>query len=124
MPKPPDNLVDEFKSVISNDIISPGTDKTLEEYKLYEEGRQQAEVDKLKTEVDEAKQNLTERKKYAFWIFWMVVGWLLVILGIIIFVGFKKIELSDSVILALIGSTTVNVTTFFLAVIKYLFPTK
>lgn len=120
---PLDNLADGLKTVISNDLSAPGID-TSDEYKLYEEGRQQAEVDKLKTEVDEAKQNLTERKKYAFWIFWMVVGWLLVILGIIIFVGFKKIELSDSVILALIGSTTVNVTTFFLAVIKYLFPTK
>lgn len=67
-------------------------------------------------------QDIKERKKFAKWIFWMVVGWLLSIIAIIVLVGLKLIVLSDSVILALIGSTTVNITTFFLVVTKYLFP--
>ncbi|TAE37439.1 MAG: hypothetical protein EAY79_09710 [Runella slithyformis] len=44
------------------------------------------------------------------------------LIAIIVLVGLKLIVLSDSVILALIGSTTVNITTFFLVVTKYLFP--
>ena len=69
-------------------------------------------------------QDIRERKKFAKWIFWMVVGWLIVILGIIICTGRDLLQLSDAVVLALIGSTTVNITAFFVIVTKYLFPSK
>ena len=69
-------------------------------------------------------QDIRERKKFAKWIFWMVVGWLVVILGIIICTGRGLLQLSDAVVLALIGSTTVNITAFFVIVTKYLFPSK
>lgn len=69
-------------------------------------------------------QDIGERKKYAKWIFWMVCGWLIVILGIIIAVGLSGLKLTDTVIVSLITSTTINITAFFLAVTKYLFPNK
>lgn len=69
-------------------------------------------------------QDIRERKKFAKWIFWMVVGWLIVILGIIICTGRGLLRLSDAVVLGLIGSTTVNITAFFVIVTKYLFPSK
>jgi len=69
-----------------------------------------------------AFQDIKERKRYAFLIFLMVVGWLISIVGIIIFCGLEMLKISDAVLLGLIGATTVNVTTFFVIVTKYLFP--
>jgi len=66
-------------------------------------------------------QDIRERKKFAGWIYWMVVGWLIVILTIIVLVGMRLLRISDAVLLGLIGATTVNVTTFFVIVTKYLF---
>lgn len=85
------------------------------------EGRDLDEMLK-KVNLKGAIQDIDERKKFAKWIFWMVVGWLVVILGIIICSGSKCLILSDAVVIALISSTTVNVTTFFVIVTKYLFP--
>jgi len=72
------------------------------------------------------KQDTQERKKYAQRIFWMLSGWLLIVLSAIVISGSGLLEfhLSDAVLLALIGSTTANVAGFFFAVVKYLFPDK
>lgn len=88
-------------------------------------------------------QNIRERKKYAEYIFWMVSIWLVMVIMLvwlnglgeiycynfldpILRTGVKyisfKFELSDAVIIALITTATVNITTFFLVVTKYLFP--
>ena len=69
-------------------------------------------------------QDIQERKKFAQRIFWMVVMWLLVILGIIIAEGLHLLDIPQAVTIALIGSTTINVTAFFVIVTKYLFPGK
>ncbi len=69
-----------------------------------------------------AYQDIKERKRYAFWIFLMVLVWLMSIVGIIITCGMGLLTISDPVLLGLIGATTVNVTTFFVIVTKYLFP--
>jgi len=72
------------------------------------------------------KQDTQERKKYAQRIFWMLSGWLVVVLFALVTSGLKlwDFRLSDSILLALIGSTTANVAGFFFAVVKYLFPEK
>ena len=75
-------------------------------------------------QLQSAKQDFELRKKFAHRIFFMVVAWLVVILAIIICTGMKLLAISDAVLLGLIGSTTVNVTAFFVIVTKYLFPTK
>jgi hypothetical protein len=69
-------------------------------------------------------QDIRERKRFANLIYGMVVGWLIAILVIIICTGLGCLKISDAVLLGLIGSTTVNVTAFFVIVTKYLFPTK
>jgi len=69
-----------------------------------------------------AYQDIKERKRYAFWIFLMVLVWLISIVGIIITCGMGLLNISDPVQLGLVGATTVNVTTFFVIVTKYLFP--
>ncbi|WP_026629614.1 hypothetical protein [Dyadobacter alkalitolerans] len=88
-------------------------------------------------------QNIRERKKYAEYIFWMVSVWLVMVIMLvwlnglgevycynfldpILRTGVKyisfKFQLSDAVLIALITTATVNITTFFLVVTKYLFP--
>lgn len=106
-------LVANFKQSISsvNSQISDG--KSQEEVNDYN-------IAQLKAE--SFAQNIKERKKFAKWIFWMVVGWLFSIVAIVVCVGINCLKLDNSIILALIGSTTINVTTFFLVVTKYLFP--
>lgn len=74
------------------------------------------------TSVASNLQNIKERKRYALYIFLMVATWLVAILAIIIFVGLNKLKISDPVLMALIGATTLNVMTFFVIVTKYLFP--
>lgn len=110
----------------SNDIASlsdaflseaTGEEKAISQY---EEGA--FEKEKRALEVKSLRQDITERKKYASWIFWMVVAWLFIILLIIFLLGFEIMELSQTVVVSLIGATTINVTAFFLAVAKYLFP--
>ncbi|MCF2489525.1 hypothetical protein [Dyadobacter sp. CY347] len=88
-------------------------------------------------------QNIRERKKYAEYIFWMVSIWLVMVIMLVWLNGLGEIycynflepllrsgvkyisfkfELSDAVLIALITTATVNITTFFLVVTKYLFP--
>jgi hypothetical protein len=78
---------------------------------------------KLKeAQLESYQQDVKERKRYAFWIFFMVAIWLLLILLIIFLVGLGIMTLSDAVVISLITSTTINVAAFFLVVTKYLFP--
>ncbi|GGC02552.1 hypothetical protein [Dyadobacter sediminis] len=88
-------------------------------------------------------QNIRERKKYAGYIFWMVSVWLITVVIIVWLNGLGEVycynfldpllrtgvkyihfrfSLSDTVIITLITTATVNITTFFLVVTKYLFP--
>lgn len=76
--------------------------------------------------IDQLKQDLDERKRYAAKIYRLIALWL-GSLGIIILlqgVNLPKdfFSLSDSVLLALIGGTTANVLGMFFIVLKYLFP--
>jgi len=80
------------------------------------------DLEAKKASVLSALQDIKERKRYAFWIFLMVLVWLMSIIGIIIACGIGRLAISDAVQLGLIGATTVNVTTFFVIVTKYLFP--
>ncbi len=70
------------------------------------------------------RQDKDERKKYAYRIFWMICFWLCLIITILAFSGWKLGDfiLSDTVLITLIGSTTITVAGFFFAVVKYLFP--
>ena len=71
-------------------------------------------------------QDRQERLKYAERLFSLVSGWLAGVGLIILFEGFhyNYFNLSDSVLLALLGTTTVNVLGLFYVVTRYLFPSK
>lgn len=68
-------------------------------------------------------QNNVERKKYAGWIFLLTCVWASLIFVLIFFVGFSMMTISDSIIVTLISSTTINFFGFFFLVVKYLFNT-
>lgn len=68
-------------------------------------------------------QNNVERKKYAGFIFLLTCIWACLIFVLIFFVGFSVMKISDSIIITLISSTTINFFGFFFLVVKYLFNT-
>jgi hypothetical protein len=71
------------------------------------------------------EQDIKERKKYAHRIFCLISAWLISIFILLIVDGLGKylgFSLTDAVMLAVIGSTTVNVLGIFYIVTHYLFP--
>ena len=71
-------------------------------------------------------QDISERKIYAKRVFVLVAVWLVGIFIILLAQGFLSpwglFNLSENVLLAVIGGTTVNVVGIFLIVARYLFP--
>lgn len=99
--------------------------KKADEFTRTEE--KQIDEELKRADLKSKHQDITERKKYTGRIFWLIVGWLIAVLVILLLQGFYKIWkvyflLSDNVILALIGGTTANVLGIFIIVTKYLFP--
>ena len=76
-----------------------------------------------KTVVQGERQNIEERKKYASRIFWLVAGWLISMVIIVVLQGFKLFgfRLSTSVLMALVTSTTAGVLGTLTIVVRYLF---
>jgi uncharacterized membrane protein len=69
------------------------------------------------------KQNIGLRRFFARTIFGLVVLWLVLVYVMLFFQGFSfhGFHLSDSVLIAAIGSTTANVIALLVIVLKYLF---
>jgi len=70
------------------------------------------------------KQDRELRKDYAGKVFLLTCAWSVAIFAVVILQGFSVIHLSETVVVTLITSTTVNFFSFFLLVMKYLFQTK
>lgn len=66
-------------------------------------------------------QNVEARKRYSNRIYLLTSFWLISVISILVFVGMKVLVLSDAVLIALLGTTTINVLGFFVIVIQYLF---
>jgi hypothetical protein len=79
----------------------------------------------LQHEIEDQEQ----RRSYARKLFQLTVGWFAGIAVLLLLQGFNGIpltpitfKLADSILLALISSTTVNVIAVFVIVVNYLFP--
>ena len=70
-------------------------------------------------------QNIAERKRYASRLYWLIVGWLISLIIIILIQGFDctPFGLPTSVLLAFITTTTAGVIGLLALVLKYLFST-
>jgi hypothetical protein len=70
-------------------------------------------------------QDIRERKKYALWFVVLACAWVSIIAILLFFQGFGSLvgfRISDSVLLAAIGSTTMNIVGVLYVVAYYLFP--
>jgi hypothetical protein len=85
-----------------------------------------------KTEIDHERrrlenaglaQDITARRKYAFRVFLLVIGWILGVYLLLVFqgFGFHQFRLADNILLAAVGSTTANIIGILLIIVKYLF---
>jgi hypothetical protein len=70
------------------------------------------------------RTNNEARVRYARRTFYLTCLWIIVVMTIVILNGVHLIHLSDTVLVTLITTTTINVFGFFLLVIKYLFNVK
>ena len=111
----------EAKSDISLDSIKvPDLPKPSEAVREYSD----LEAEHYKTHTTGLKQDIAERKTYAYRIFVLICCWLIAVFLLLIAEGFAfhGFALSNAVVLAVIGSTTVNVLGIFYIVTHYLFP--
>jgi lipopolysaccharide export LptBFGC system permease protein LptF len=91
--------------------------------------RERLELEQLRELVRELRQNTEQRRQYATRLFAVMVGWLAVVAYVVLAQGFGvgfyrggPFHLSDSVVIALITTTTATVIGAFLTVANYLFP--
>ncbi len=95
--------------------------KALDEEKAYARSEKELLLEGI-------RQDLAERKSYARYIFVLICVWLLGMFILLLIQGFLSphqwFALSDAVILAAIGGTTINVLGIFIVVVNYLFPRK
>ncbi len=77
-------------------------------------------------ELESLKQDIEHRKLYSGRIFMFVSVWVLLVMFAVFAQGwsFGQFQLSDKVLMTLIGGTTVNVLGLFAIVANYLFPKK
>lgn len=120
MPPPDDRSLLEFLTDIEprdRDVEPIAADAGEAERRALDNAKRRAEIENL-------DQDRDERKKYASRVFLLVVVWLVAIGMILVLQGFGigKFDLSDNVLLMLIGTTTGSVVGIFLIVANYLFP--
>ena len=72
--------------------------------------------------IKDTQQDREQRKAYADKIFWLVCLWLLAVLGLVALAGSINFELSDTVLIALISTVSVNIIALMAIVANYLFP--
>jgi hypothetical protein len=101
-------------------------DEIKDEERFFEKGQRDYEQEIKDAELVSLKQDIDLRRKFAWAGYWMNIGWLVAILLIIVSAGFHfyRFGLPDSVLLALIGTTTANVLGVLYIVMRYLFDTK
>ena len=111
----------------ASDVDIPDA-QTVEEERSLDLARKTSEAERaLKLGNDGLELDLKQRKEYANKIFYLIVVWLVVLLIILLLQGFQGFgkavgfSLSDSVLLAFIGGTTINVLGIFVIVAKYIF---
>jgi hypothetical protein len=90
--------------------------------------KEEEDLDKQarRAQIISIKQDIEERKKYAGRIFCLLSLWLIGLFVLLLLQGFLSplhyFFLSEAVLLATIGGTTLNVIGIFIVVARYLFP--
>lgn len=127
--EPPDLNLDNVRVFAPRDITNtPGEDTSLETQTLKKE-QLRVELEKLRAELDSFTQDIRQRRSFAPKLYVLTCCWLASVLVILLTQGVSEgglhfFHLNDGVLVALLGTTTVNVVGLFYVVAKYLFPEK
>lgn len=95
--------------------------KELQEGKIHELEKQALELQLLKAQIQKFEDDNTGRREFSRNIFTVVVIWMFLVLMIVIQCAGGKWHLANSVLIALITTTTANVIGLFIIVANYLF---
>jgi hypothetical protein len=69
------------------------------------------------------EQDTKERKLLSHWVVWVVSVWLFLVIGVLILTGCCRcVDISDTVLCMLLGTTTINILGLAYIVLKGLFP--
>ncbi len=98
--------------------------RTDDEKKTLELAQARIELQELQKKYTEGHDLHDTRKEYAAKLFWLIVGWLSVVVMFVLLSGFHfyGFALSEKVLIAFITSTTVSVLGLFIVAAKWLFP--
>lgn len=117
---PPNNqLQPDLNSVTAPPLIEDAADERLAEEELTA-----FSLSRKKVELEGFIQDIQARRKWGERVFWLLVGWLVTVFVAFVFQGFGwfHFHVSDSVLIALISTTTANVLSLGYIVANYLFP--
>lgn len=118
--------LDEIAGAAQIEVATSEADESLviAEKETLEAAKLKIENDRLKDELEEARDLHGIRKEYIGKLYALIKVWLIVVVVFLILSASQKkyFDLSDSVIIAFITSTTVSVLGLFLLVAKWLYP--
>lgn len=91
-----------------------------------EDSAQRIAIEDRREDLENKKQNRNQRKSYANRLFWFLYAYMGLVFLVLLLCGFSLFgfNLSDTVLVALITTTTANVIGIFAFVVHYLFPSK
>ena len=113
----------------------PDEESSLAEARDYDQDAKAFELENQREGYRGRRQDRKERKKYARHVFALVCVWLIAVLSMVFlqgiggntvllleFVRIGPFNLSDSVLITLVSSTTASIVAIFVIVARYLFP--
>jgi hypothetical protein len=127
--KPPEEILAAFQdklqtghsTMVDSEEAVNEEKKELQEGKIHELEKQALELQLLKAQIRKFEDDNEGRREFSRSIFAVTVVWMFLVLMIIIQCANGKWHLSDSVLIALITTTTANVIGMFIIVANYLF---
>jgi hypothetical protein len=120
--KPANEVIKEIEAepVLPRRIKVESLDAEMQEKMLVQLEKQQ-ELRKLTAEADKMVQDNQGRREFSRSIFRVTVAWMFLVLAVVCLCASSKWHLSDSVLIALITTTTATVIGIFIIVANYLF---
>lgn len=127
--KPPEELLAEFQdrlqtaqpTKVDSEAVAEEEEKELKEGRIHELEKAALELQLLKAQIKKFEDDNEGRREFSRNIFAVTVVWMFLVLMVVILCANGKWHLSDSVLIALITTTTATVIGIFIIVANYLF---
>ena len=127
--KPPEELLAEFQnrlqtaqpSKVDTDEVAREEETKLKEGRIHELEKAALELQLLKAQIKKFEDDNEGRREFSRSIFAVTVVWMLLVMMVVFQCAGGRWHLSDSVLIALITTTTATVIGVFVIVANYLF---